>query len=144
MAYKSIEDRRAYHRKYMKEYRENLKKYHLCMNCKNQDAYTLNNHLFCYECTCKRLGHEPIIREKKTKQWTLPRNERSSHNLCYKCGKPSLNIEKKWGIGEVKLCKECYEKNCENAKIRKRKISVPICNTKNAWENYNKLKASEE
>ena len=141
MAYKNIEDRRAYHRKYMKEYRDLLKKQHLCQNCKKQDAYTLMGKIYCYECTCQRLGHAPIVRKKKEREWHEPRAERYLYGKCYLCGQPSYKIEKRWSNGEVRLCEKHYNLILQTAKKRKKILQVPIVSSKKAWENYHRLKA---
>ena len=151
MAYKNIEDRRKYHREYMKQRRNLYKKLHLCTECGSEDISTIMGYKQCIKCREQRCGHKLDFEkfmlsddELQVDEPKIKRAERFLYGLCYRCGKPVLDQELKWGIGKVKLCKECYEKNCQIAKKRKRKILAPICNTKRAWEVYHKLKASKE
>ena len=144
MAYKHIEERRKYHREYMKQYRAELKKYKLCINCKSHDAWTMGGHILCYECTIKRLGHEPLRREKKEKPYTIPRNEWFENGWCYKCKSPVMKGEKRWSSGEIRLCEKCYNQILKLARTKPKKILKPVWNTKKAWDNYWKLKAESE
>lgn len=58
MAYANIEDRRRYNREYMKDMRHWRKDHHYCVDCGEQDAYTLNGRSRCYDCTEKKNAKE--------------------------------------------------------------------------------------
>lgn len=147
MAYKNIENRRKYHREYMREYRQTLKENKMCVCCGKQDAYTLVGRKICYECLEKyheKTGYS-FKKPKKIKQPTIPRNERCDCGLCYICGKPKENFELKWSDKENKLCVKCYQRLVEVAnQTYHRKLKIPICCTQKAMANYNKLKAENE
>ena len=99
MAFKNVEDRRAYLKKYMRERRKWLKDHKCCTQCKKQDAYTLNGRSLCYECNKKyrvRHGYPPEVDSmyfsKKKKDFrdynTIPREQFIERGMCYMCGKP--------------------------------------------------------
>jgi hypothetical protein len=110
MAYKNIEDRRKYHRKYMREYRQWLREHNFCVHCKKQDAYTLAGRAQCFECTEKRRGHPLLekVEENVPTEPKIPRHERFYYGLCYICGKPLDGQKLKYG-DESHLCSICYE-----------------------------------
>ena len=87
MPYKTPEDRRQY----LRQRREWLHAHHFCVDCKQQDAYTLVGHHRCFECHEKgrrnRGGHE------------IRRQDRVANGLCYYCGKPNPT--------ELKVCEDC-------------------------------------
>lgn len=60
MAYKNRQDAINYG----KEYRKMCKKFHLCVYCKQQDAYTIGGRSACYECA------EKMAKLKKTKYYS--------------------------------------------------------------------------
>lgn len=139
MGYKNIEDKRAYHREYMKERRQWLKDHHMCTECGNQDAYTLNGRLRCYDCNEKHnksnVKNVTEERKERIKQYReqrhveefcvrcgkrgfdIPRSERQSYGLCYRCGSP-LDGQLKTDGEKSKLCSECYNKAPKPPKIR--------------------------
>jgi hypothetical protein len=120
MAYKNIEDRRTYHREYMREYRKWLSNHHFCAECKKQDAYTLAGRYRCFECTEKRRKTEWEAVEIETKDMQpppIPREEWVAHGLCAKCGKRQIaNIDLAWELRKTRLCEECYKKASTQAK----------------------------
>lgn len=147
MAYKNIEDRRKYHREYMREYRQAFKENKMCVCCGKQDAFTLIGRKICYECLEKyheKTGYT-FKKPKKIKQPSLPRNERDDYGLCYICGEPKEKIELKWSDKGNRLCLKCYQRLLEVSKrTYQRKLKTPICQTQKAIENYNKLNAKNE
>lgn len=117
MAYKNPDDRRVYHRQYMRDRREILKKYHMCADCGKQDAYTLNGRYRCFECNEKhRKSETDLIKIEKERETPLPRNQRFEYGLCYMCGKQIENYDLKWNVNRPRLCLKCYERTCEAAK----------------------------
>lgn len=91
MAYKNIEDRRAYHRKYMQERRQWYIAHHLCSECGQEDARTMIGKRMCFDCYEKRTGHPPVvsIEPKRKKIWqkhAVPKSEYYANGLCAKCG----------------------------------------------------------
>lgn len=151
MSYKNILDRRNYHRIYMKERRDMFKKLHLCSECGNEDVSTMIGYKQCIKCRELRSGHKIDYdkfmlsdEELKCQEPKIKRNERFLYGLCYICGENIEYKESKWGGEIIKLCKQCYQRNCQIAEKRIKKILAPSCNTKNAWDNYRKLKAKSE
>ena len=139
MAYKNIEDRRKYHRKYMREYKQWLREHNFCIYCKKQDAYTLAGRAGCFECAEKRRGH-PLLEkaeENVPAEPKIPRRERFHYGLCYICGKPLDGQKLKYG-DESHLCSSCYE-------VRKKpslqKPFPPFANHPAAMEVYRKQMA---
>ena len=147
MPYKNIEASRAYHKLYMKAYRQMLKENKRCVCCGKQDSFTLIGKKICYECLekyHKKTGYG-FKKSKKVKQQTIPRNERGDYGLCYICGKPKENIELKWSGKENRLCLKCYQRLLEVSKrTYQRKLKAPIVMSRKAIENHNKLKAKNE
>lgn len=109
MAYKNIEDRRTYHKQYMKERREWYAAHGWCTECGKEDARTMIGKTLCFDCFVKKWGHEPIVRldPKKKKEWIpkhgIPKSEYYENGLCAKCGQhPHLP--------DKRVCQQCYEK----------------------------------
>lgn len=81
----------------VKEYRELLKKRHLCRDCKTQDAYTLAGRTYCFDCAEKqRIAKEkartdPIKREKMRRQLREHIERYRADNKCIRCGMQSHN-----------------------------------------------------
>ncbi len=90
MAYKNIEDRRAYHKQYMKERRAWFKSLHFCTECGKQDAYTLNGRNRCYECSEKHNKQSNTERHKE-------RNKEYAKTVYTKCI-------------EQKICTQCHKR----------------------------------
>jgi len=189
VAYKNIEDKRTYHRKYMKERRDWFKSYHFCTECGKQDAYTIGGRRLCFDCNEKFKSRKPTEevyqrkrekskeryekrkseglctncgkparkgftkclrcsikdRERRRDKTIIPRSERREYGLCARCEK-KLNGQKNTDGRDSRLCKACYEKQAAvNKKYREshlclRPLRKPFCNTKEAWDNYFKLK----
>lgn len=113
MGWKYAEDRQAYHRGYMREYRQWRKAHKCCADCGKQDAYTLNGRYRCFECAEKR-RKTPIeyIPEEKQTVPSIPRHERGKYGMCYLCGDPLDGGETAWRGTPRKLCGKCYAKVC--------------------------------
>lgn len=56
MAYKNIEDRRAYQKQYMRERREWYKEHGWCTACGKEDARTMIGKTLCFDCFVKKWG----------------------------------------------------------------------------------------
>lgn len=106
MSYKSIEDRRAYHRQYMKERRNLFREHGFCAECGKEDAYTMNGHYRCFECQDKRRKRpvEYIKQEKPTME-----NFRYDSSLCYFCGEPVMSGETLYSGKPFRVCCNHYE-----------------------------------
>lgn len=140
MAYKNIEDKRAYKRKYMREHRAWLKAHGLCTICKQEDARTIIGKPLCFDCFVKKYGHEPIVRldYKKKKTWIpkhgIPKSEYYQHGLCAKCGlAPHLEGRR--------VCQKCYDQIKYAAWLGRkskgiRDVYLPPTDTPKAWETY--------
>ena len=140
MAYKNIEDRRAYHREYQREYRKWLKEHHFCRDCQKQDAYTLAGRTYFFDCAEKgRIKKEnarkdPIKKEKMLKQKRDQITRYINENRCVRCGM-QLNNGKR-------MCSVCYE--LQRRASRKRKGNTPRmrgiicwqCNKQPCMEGY--------
>lgn len=106
MAYKNAEDRRAYHRQYMRERRAWYKQHGLCTECGKEDAYTMVGRPRCFECQQKHRKHpvEYIKPDKPTRQ-----NFRQDRQRCYLCGAPVIVGETAWSGKPFRVCREHYE-----------------------------------
>ena len=96
-----------------REYIQKLKKHHMCVKCKKQDAYTLAGRSYCCECaeykrkwqeTNYKQNHEKILSRKREK-----RLECINNNICSRC------LQRKTD-GVYKVCNVCRRK--WNAKRR--------------------------
>lgn len=141
MAYKNIEDRRAYQRQYMRERREWLAKHHVCTECGKEDARTMIGKRLCFNCLEKRRGH-PLeidvgIEPKQKKIWqkhSVPKSEYYANGLCVKCGQRPY-------IKGHKTCQQCYDSSCRSAWLGHkakgiRQIYPPTSNTPKALAAY--------
>ena len=72
-------------------YRRLLKKWHICPDCKEQDAWTFGGHTYCYECNEKRNGIAREWRKTHNKQTNVKRKERYAmlreQHRCTRCGR---------------------------------------------------------
>lgn len=176
MGYANIEDKRAYHKAYMKERRLWLKQHHCCTECGKQDAYTLNGRSRCFNCnekknnthgdkakrnaneknkrkqaeisgmcvrcfnrkadkgykTCSHCRTKSRIYQQKNKS-NIPRGERFSYGLCYKCG-GGLDGQLKANGDKSHLCSSCYDKT-KAPKIKN--IYFPSSDSGAALNNWN-------
>ena len=114
MAYANIEDRRAYHREYMRERREWFAAHLVCTECGKEDAYTMVGKRHCAECLEKRRGHpleiNPNMGSKK-RTWqkhSAPKNEYYENGLCAICGQHPY-------IEGHRTCQGCYDNACKAA-----------------------------
>lgn len=112
MGYKNIEDKRAYHRKYMKERRDFFRLHHLCTECGKEDAYTMTGHPRCFEHTHYRHS-SPIEYIKEEKEPSYP--TRRLDGYCHLCGKPYMDGTTKWSGEPIRLCENCYKKTLKGA-----------------------------
>lgn len=103
--YKNIEDKRAYHRQYMRERREFFRQHHLCTECGKEDAYTMNGHPRCFEHTHYR-HKSPMEYIKPEKEPSYPKRRQDGY--CHMCGNPYMDGLTKWGGEQIKLCERCY------------------------------------
>ena len=77
----------------LSEYRQLLKKAHLCRDCKKQDAYTLNGRTYCFECAEKmrikkaEARSDPEKREKMLEQKRAQVQRYREQHKCTKCGR---------------------------------------------------------
>lgn len=85
--------------KYARDTYALLKRLHLCIQCKAQDAYTLAGRARCYECTEKNNINARNSRKNKNKSETdnyrndLRQRYRDEHK-CIFCGKKLLTADK--------------------------------------------------
>lgn len=92
MAYASIEDKRRYHREYMKDMRHWRKDHHCCVDCGEQDAYTLSGRSRCYDCAEKKNirdcdSKKKELRRDKEADYQKKRHDyRIENHLCTICG----------------------------------------------------------
>ena len=105
----------------VKEYRELLKKSHLCLDCKTQDAYTLAGRTYCFDCAEKQRTAKERARDDPEKRERMLRQKREQveryreANRCVRCGKQLHNGER--------VCDSCRE--IERASVRKSHGNVP-------------------
>jgi hypothetical protein len=145
MAFRNIEDRRAYDRQWHKERREWLRSHKFCVRCKTQDAYTLAGRYYCYECAEKERGH-PLPEPKwddEPKEPKISRFERQGYGLCYRCGAP-LDGAKKRNGDKSKLCCRCYEKEIKVRSAMAQRPIKPFSNSPLAWAIYHEKMARYE
>lgn len=95
MARKEKDADRKYGREYTQEYRWWRKKYHLCITCKGQDAFTLAGRQQCAECSAKRKEYDrkyllakPEKGEAHKARQAELRAERRARHECTACGRP--------------------------------------------------------
>lgn len=106
MAYANIEDRRNYHRQYMKERREWFKSMRCCVECGEQDAYTLNGRRYCYECNEKHKAsneknYNSELAANRAKQY---RDKCAENGICTRC-------KKRKATEGMKTCSTCRAKD---------------------------------
>ena len=139
MSYKRIEDRRAYHRRYMRERRAWLKSHHCCTECGKQDAYTLVGKSACFECNERR---RKIPTEYKCTDKSFPcvsRKERTDDGACYICGDPVKQGSPEWDAHDrpFRVCEKHYLHLVEIAKKGREgrtRYLVPGASSKKAKE----------
>ena len=117
-----------YHRRYYQEHRADIIRYntelkalrrklHMCIQCVDQDAYTLRGRSRCAECVRKnteycrtKRGYQPakLPEERPEKPWK--NSPRGANGYCWQCNKrPSMDGRR--------LCRECYEVKVNNIRI---------------------------
>ena len=91
MGYADPDVAREKNREYMRLHRETRKKFHLCVNCKTQDAYTLAGHQYCADCNERNREYNRISYERHAAEHNEKsrerRDERRKKHLCTSCGK---------------------------------------------------------
>ena len=102
------------------EYTEKLKKHHMCIRCKKQDAYTLNGRAMCFDCAEyyreRSITNYKQKREKILFDAAMKRQECVSKNICVVCLKRKTD-------GIHKICLVCRERR--NAKRRAKTTYIP-------------------
>lgn len=68
------------------------KRFHLCVQCGEEDAYTLTGRARCYECTQKRnaqkrKNYDDTAKEKASFAYKKRRNDRIQNHQCTRCGR---------------------------------------------------------
>lgn len=113
MGYKNIEDRRKYHKEYMRDYRKWLKEHHFCVSCKKQDAYTLNGRIQCFECNEKRRKTPTIFAISPPPQKEV--KQRGTNGTCYICGEAVKKGSPTWDCHNrpFRVCEKHYEQLCQ-------------------------------
>lgn len=95
MGYKNIEDKRDYHRNYIKERRQWFKDHRMCTECGKQDAYTLNGRARCFECNEKHNQSCIKNNSENKKQYNKKYQEQKRENgFCVRCGKHKAESNK--------------------------------------------------
>ena len=127
------------------EWRKMLKKYYLCHDCKQQDAFTLAGRSLCAECAEKAKERSrayraiPENREKMYATMKEKRDKRRESGKCTSCGRTLEG-------GKHKTCVYCHakQKKRNERSLRKRGIMPRTegicwqCN-KNPWMDGHKL-----
>lgn len=113
MAYKNIEDKRAYRREYMRERRAWLRAHHFCTECGNEDALTMGGKALCQDCFERKHGHPPVIcvevpKKRICQKRNIPKSEYYANGLCAKCGGAPH-------IAGKRTCAKCYAQTCRAA-----------------------------
>ena len=98
MAWKNIEDKRAYQRQYNKERRAWFHEHGLCARCGKEDARTMIGKYICFDCYEQKYGHMPEVniepkkkrRRVHTPKHGVPSTEYAAHGLCSICGSAPL------------------------------------------------------
>ena len=88
-----------------REWRKLLKQNHLCIDCKKQDAYTLNGRSRCYECAKKNAKASREYRSKKRNKHNKAQKELHAkwreEGRCVRCGR----VKPWWELHA--LCEQC-------------------------------------
>lgn len=114
MAYKSIEDHRAYHRQYQREYRALRRAFNLCTECGRQDARTMAGNAKCWDCVEKRRVREGRDVDLIGPMGRTPKRSGEDKSLwpqqgrCRLCGAPVKAGETKWR-GPHQYCEKHYQ-----------------------------------
>lgn len=124
------EDRK---RQYGKETYEWLKQHHLCTKCKNQDAYTLNGRVLCYECSCKDQKRlKKSYWDKRTQVLIFKKEEYEYYKklgICTRCH----TRQAREGHTECSVCcgkrKKHYDENKVKSYAREDAIANGMCRT---------------
>ena len=108
-----------------RDWRRMLKKAHMCLDCKKQDAYTFAGHVYCYECNAERnkkarearaAGRGQIENERK-KQW---RDRMRQEHKCIICGATIPEFDART------RCAKCRAKTAAATRKYYRKTHEPI------------------
>lgn len=93
---------------YSKAYGDTLKRLHLCVRCKNEDAYTMNGRSLCQDCAQKdkdrkrRDNSTEEARQKRCEQRRKLVQRHIENHECTVCGK--------------KLQDDCHYKRCDSCR----------------------------
>ena len=117
MAYANIEDKRAYHREYMRETRKWRMERGCCAECGAQDAFTLVGKYRCAECDEKHNGYK---RDRAADNEKLKRRReyRRENRLCTQCGKA---LSAKY---QYLMCDSCRARDREKQEARRREKGI--------------------
>lgn len=96
---KNMTEKRKLH---IKQYREKKRAEGFCVRCGKRKA--VSDKVHCSVCLARNK-----IRLKKQHSSEIPRGERHSYNLCYRCGNP-LDGQLKADGEKSRLCSKCYNK----------------------------------
>lgn len=94
----------------------------LCGNCGKEDAYTMNGHAYCFECTEKKRMY---YHNNKSHYSTVAKERRErlkSEGICVMCGKNKA-------IPEHTLCEKCRNIQLRRDRIRRMRAHKKITYT---------------
>lgn len=126
--YADIEKRREYNRHYIQDLRLWRKEHHYCVDCGEQDAYTLNGRSRCYECNEKARDRNANMtttqRQKAADRHQAIREYRREQRLCTTCG-----AKLPTGYYPFATCQSCRYKSRKSAEqYRRDKGIIPRYN----------------
>ena len=112
-------------KEYQKELREYCKERHICYQCKQKDAYTMNGHLLCADCTekqnarCRKWMENPENKKKQNARVKEIKDKRRAEHKCIRCGKQidENDNHKYCGICRFKERQRYYRKSERPARV---------------------------
>lgn len=121
-------------------YREMLKRNHLCTRCHQQDAYTLVGRSMCAECTARQKErsaknyscHKDEINQQRREKYS----QMKLKDVCPRCGR------KKLGLGDKVLCTCCRKKDAlrKHKELSLKGVNLPRGDNGICWQcNKNKV-----
>lgn len=118
------------------EYRQMLKKAHLCRECKKQDAYTLNGRTYCFECAEKMRTKKAEARsnpEKREKMLEQKRAQLQRYREQHKCTRCGRKVTAGIMCGICRAIARREVKKSRNAPARVYGVICWQCNKKPVW-----------
>lgn len=106
-----------------------------CVQCRKQDAFTLNGRSFCAECVSKygeyRKKYEESHAEELSQRRKAQREYRAANGLCTKCGRP---LEDSW----YKTCPKCRARSAKAKREENSRKGKPTIDEKRmrSFEGY--------